>query len=135
MRLGKTVALDGASGACTQRCLRAQHVETMRFDTWNYKISVRWYERVLDNGNGNGERLEFLRGVVEIHLINSTELRLADFDMKNTTDASPPGLSAAASPRSGAVSEATAGEVGGSGDCFVWRLPALVEERGLRWCR
>ena len=59
---------------------------------------------MLGNGNGNGERLEFLRGVVETNLINSNELRLADFDMKNITDASPPDLPAAASPRSGAVS-------------------------------
>ena len=86
---------------------------------------------MIDNGNGNGEeRLEFLRGVVETNLINSTELRLADFDMKNTTNAPPPELPATASPRSGAVSGDTADAVGGSGDCFIWRLPASVEVRG-----
>ena len=67
--------------------------------------------------------------MVETNLINSTKLRLADFDMKNTTDASPSGLPAAASPRSGAVSGATAGKVGGSGDCLMWRLLQL--KRGI----
>jgi len=37
------------------------------------KITVQWYERVLGNGNGNGELLDFLRGVVETNLANSTK--------------------------------------------------------------
>ena len=79
MWLGKTLPFGdfGRGSCCKRHGGGAKKLYGTAFNTGDYMLAVQWYERLAESG----ERREFSRGERMIDVINSTELRMAGFDM------------------------------------------------------
>ena len=81
MWLGKTLPFGdfGRGSCCKRHGGGAKKLYGTAFNTGDYMLAVQWYERLSESGDS--ERREFSRGERMIDVINSTELRMAGFDM------------------------------------------------------
>ena len=120
---------------CKEHRGAAENVYGTRFNKGDFMVSVQWYERVGDSGDG--ERREFTMGEREIDVINSTELRSYGFDVKDL--GSPPSISSvlsvpasSSSSSSGAAAATEARKVAAQGR---WLLSRRDEAEALPWCR
>lgn len=116
MWLGKTLSFgEFDRGSCCKRHdTAAATVYGTRFNTGDFMVAVQWYERLSESGNG--ERREFIRGKRMLDVINSTELRMAGFEMVGIGSFPP--------------------DASGDADALKkWELPRDVEAEALTWCR
>jgi hypothetical protein len=82
--LGKTVPLPGSRSCCKQHEGPQKRIDHARFDEGDFMVGVQWYERVPD---ADDERRVFVCGEEHSCIMNSTELRLAGFEVPRIVEA------------------------------------------------
>jgi len=126
--LGRTVAFSNFDGACYEKHTGSQKKRYgTRFDKNDYLVAVQWYERLCESGDG--ERREFVMAKPEIDVINSTELRLAGFDLRRIGEF-PTDVSDVVE---GEVQECT--DVASQETRQKWELALRDECEATNWCR
>lgn len=102
---------------------KGKQMHKIMFNRKDYMIAVQWYENVPDDEE---ERL-YVRESPEIFVMNSSELRLAAFEMEQVSGARPLNMRA----RRGAQAD----ELEGILETQKWRIPVEVKQRAYAACR
>ena len=102
---------------------KAKKMDGTMFNRKDYMIAVQWYELVPDDE----EELLYVRGSPDIFVLNSSELRLAAFEMDQVSGPRPinmrPRRVAQADELEEVLSEAQ-----------MWRIPVEVKQRAYGAC-
>ena len=126
--LGKTIPSDKLGGACKMKFTGKQgKMFGTRVDKGDYIVAVQWYQRLCESGDG--EQREFVMAKPRIDFVNSSELRLVGFNLKQIGEFS-------ANVRDPAEGEMI-GRVDGISDeeRKKWELALSDESEALFWCR
>jgi len=102
---------------------KGKQMHKIMFNRKDYMIAVQWYENVPDDEE---ERL-YVRESPDIFVMNSSELRLAAFEMEQVSGARPLNMRA----RRGAQAD----ELEGILETQKWRIPVEVKQRAYAACR
>jgi hypothetical protein len=130
--LGKTMPNSnwGRGGPCVwpaekemAKGQKGKQLHKIMFNRKDYMIAVQWYENVPDDEE---ERL-YVRESPDIFVMNSSELRLAAFEMEQVSGARPLNMRA----RRGAQAD----ELEGILETQKWRIPVEVKQRACAACR
>ena len=128
--LGKTVSNGKWSGACVRSAARdmtpAQKGKKMHgvmFNRKDYMIAVQWYMNVPDDEE---ERL-YVKESVPISILNSSELRLAAFEMEQVSGARPINMRARRGAQAAELDEIMENQ--------KWRIPVETKQRAYNACR
>ena len=127
--LGRTVAFDKSKGACKKKYTAAKPRKDFGylFHKGNYSVAVQWYERLCESSDG--QRREFVMSKRKVSIINSSELRLAGFDM-NRVGEFPTGVSDECDAEAADVPDESSIE-----ERQKWELSLGDESKALGHCR